>query len=307
HTAIRRTVPVYNPPYAVELTPERATMRRVPESSSAYRAGVRPGWEISIDDRAGWLTRTGAPPHAKAFTAGRRAIALEGAGERDFTAVSPVGESVHWTERAVLPSLDGVFLDRQIDTHTAYLHPGNWFTGIGFEDAFDDVLTRYWHLDRLVLDLRGNTGGNLMLATQTRDRFLRERTHLGTIRFTRGDGTLAAPVELWGEPSVDRVRWAGDLVVLTDALTYSASEDFLLGLQGLPHVTVVGQRSGGGSGRPRTIRLLDDMSITISTALTYDRAGTCIENHGVPVDIARDVFGIDVDALGALALTHPNP
>jgi carboxyl-terminal processing protease len=128
---------------------------------------------------------------------------------------------------------------------------------------------------------------------ETRRRFLRERTWLGTIRFTRGDGTLAQPVDLWDEPSTDRVRWGGDLVVLTDPLTYSASEDFLLGLQGLPHVTVIGQRSGGGSGRARTIRLLDDMTVTISTALTYDRNGVCIENHGIPVDIAAPVFQVD--------------
>ncbi len=148
-----------------------------------------------------------------------------------------------------------------------------------------------------MLDLRGNTGGNLMLATQTRDRFLRERTLLGTIRFTRGDGRLAAPVEMWAEPSTERVRWGGELVVLTDVMTYSASEDFLLGLQGLPHVTVIGQRSGGGSGRPRTIRLLDDVAITISTALTYDRAGTCIENHGVPVDVEMPASVNDLQPL----------
>lgn len=299
HTAIRRPVPVYNPPYVVELTPERATIRRVPESSPAFHAGVRPGWTLEIADRAGWLARTGAPPHAKPFTAGRRAIALDGIDNREFTATSPAGERVSWTERAIVPALDGVFIARQLDARTAYLHPGNWFVGIGFEDAFDDVLTRYRHFDRLVLDLRGNTGGNLVLATQTRDRFLRERTRLGAIRFSRGDGTLADPVDLWGEPSADRVRWGGELVVLTDGLTYSASEDFLLGLQGLPHVTVIGRRSGGGSGRPRTIRLLDDMAITISTALTYDRTGTCIENHGVPVDITCDVFDDDMTALTA--------
>jgi carboxyl-terminal processing protease len=93
-------------------------------------------------------------------------------------------------------------------------------------------------------------------------------------------------------------------VVLTDPMTYSASEDFLLGLQGLPHVTVVGQRSGGGSGRPRTIRILPDMTITISTALTFDREGVCVENHGIPVDLEMPVFadgGRDVAMETALA------
>ena len=72
---------------------------------------------------------------------------------------------------------------------------------------------------------------------------------------------------------------------LTDALTLSASEDALLGLQGLPHVRVVGTPSGGGSGRPRTLRLLPGQTLTVSTALTYDRCGRCVEGAGIPVDV----------------------
>jgi carboxyl-terminal processing protease len=75
------------------------------------------------------------------------------------------------------------------------------------------------------------------------------------------------------------------VVVLTDSLTFSASEDFLLGLQGLEHVTVVGRPSGGGSGRPRALRLLPGMTLTVSTALTYDREGHCVEGAGIPVDV----------------------
>jgi carboxyl-terminal processing protease len=290
HTAIRRPVPVYHPPYAVELDSHGATIRRVREGSDAWDAGVRAGWALEIDDPAGWIARNGAPPHARGLTAGRRAIALEGVRERDFTATSPDGEHVTWTEHAVAPSLERVFTWWRHDARTGVMWLGNWFTGIGFEDALDEALTALRGADRLVLDLRGNTGGNLLLAMETRRRFLRERTLLGTIQFTRGDGTLAHPVEMWDEPSADRVRWDGELVVLTDPLTYSASEDFLLGLQGLPHVTVIGQRSGGGSGRPRTIRLLEDMIVTISTALTFDRNGVCIEGHGVPVDVETPVF-----------------
>jgi carboxyl-terminal processing protease len=293
HTAIRRPAGVHHPPYAVEMRPDAATIRRVREGSDAWRAGVRPGWHLSIDDPAGWKARNGAPPHANALTAGRRAIALEGVEERAFTATGPEGETVTWTERAVPPALDQVFGWRRHDARTGLMWMANWYAGIGLEDVIDEALEALADAGYLILDLRGNTGGNLMLATETRRRFLRERTLLGTIRFTRGDGTLAGPVELWDEPSEDRVRWEGELVVLTDPLTYSASEDFLLGLQGLPHVTVIGQRSGGGSGRPRTIPLLEDMLVTISTALTFDRDGNCIEGHGIPVDIETPVFEVD--------------
>ena len=35
------------------------------------------------------------------------------------------------------------------------------------------------------------------------------------------------------------------------------------------------------------------MLVTISTALTFDREGTCIEGHGIPVDIETPVFEED--------------
>lgn len=49
--------------------------------------------------------------------------------------------------------------------------------------------------------------------------------------------------ECWSSPS-EHGRWAGRLTVLTEASTYGASEDFLLGLQGLEHVTVLGEVTG---------------------------------------------------------------
>ncbi|MDQ3827367.1 MAG: S41 family peptidase, partial [Actinomycetota bacterium] len=85
-------------------------------------------------------------------------------------------------------------------------------------------------------------------------------------------------------------RWPGPITVLVDAMTYSAAEDFLLGLQGLEHVTVLGEPTGGGSGRPRTIAITPDLTLSISTALTYDRRRRCIELNGLPVDGPADLL-----------------
>lgn len=116
-----------------------------------------------------------------------------------------------------------------------------------------------------------------------RDRFLRTHTRLGSIAFSTGTGQLADPVSLTGDPS-PAMRWPGPFTVIVDAMTYSAAEDFLLGLQGLEHVTVLGKPTGGGSGRPRSITITPDLTLTISTALTYDRHHRCVELHGLPVD-----------------------
>lgn len=73
-------------------------------------------------------------------------------------------------------------------------------------------------------------------------------------------------------------------------MTYSAAEDFLLGLQGLEHVTVLGESTGGGSGRPLTITITREITLSISTALTYDRPHRCIGLNGLPVDGPATTF-----------------
>jgi carboxyl-terminal processing protease len=168
------------------------------------------------------------------------------------------------------------------------------------EEAVDEAFAELARCEPLVLDLRGNPGGNLVLACRTRARFLREPTTLGSIRYSVGGGRLSEPFALTAEPASPERRWPGRLVVLTDPLTFSASEDFLLGLQGLEHVTVVGEPSGGGSGRARALRLLPGWTLTVSTALTYDREGRCVEGSGIPVDLYRPAFD---DALPDVAAT----
>jgi carboxyl-terminal processing protease len=280
--------PMGNLPYAVHVD-EVATFARVREGTDGHERGVRAGWTlVAIDDvvvdAAGWLARAAAPPHAHALIAGRRLLAGPVGVERELTAVSPNGDRITWSEApASFPS--PLVEWRRLDDGAGYLRVAVWVPGQGIDDAIDEAFHELRDCDRLLLDLRGNGGGNLVLARRTQTRFLRERTELGSIRYSVGGGELSRSFPLEAEPAADTKRWPGRVVVLTDSLTFSASEDFLLGLQGLEHVTVVGRRSGGGSGRPRALRLLPGMTLTVSTALTYDREGHCVEGAGIPVDV----------------------
>jgi carboxyl-terminal processing protease len=278
-----------NLPYAVRVD-GAATFVRVPEGTAGFLAGARRGWRlVAIDDvpvdAAAWLARAAAPPHARPYIAGRRLLAGPVAVARRMTALSPTGDLAEWEDApSSTPPGDPVAW-RRLDSGAGYVRVLAWVAARGAEDALDAALNELRGCDRIILDLRGNPGGNLVLAAATRDRFLRERTVLGSIRYSIGGGDLSEPFPLVGAPAGDRVRWSGRLVVLTDSLTFSAAEDFLLGLQGLDHVTVVGQPSGGGSGRARALPLVPGTTLTVSTALTYDRDGRCVEGAGIPVDV----------------------
>jgi carboxyl-terminal processing protease len=279
-------------PYALRVDGD-ATFARVPAGSAAHAAGVRCGWRlVSMDDAApdlrDWWARVGATAHAKPFVVGRRLLAADVERERAYVAEGPAGERATWVERARhAPDGDLVRVGRP-ERDVGYVAIDAWIPERGIDDALDAAFADLAGCRRLVLDLRGNPGGNLVLACATRDRFLDGETTVGTVRYRSG-GLLSRPFPLVARPS-DRRRWAGEVLALTDPLTYSACEDFLLGLRARPRAHVVGAPSGGGSGRPRLLPLLTSCDLRVSTALTFDRHGRCVEGAGIAVDVVADPF-----------------
>jgi carboxyl-terminal processing protease len=294
HTAVHTVPRELALPYVAEVRGQVTTLLRVPEGSAAWSAGVRPGWRLLEPVVGNLVERTGGPSRMRPYLAGRRLLSAPAGRPAELVAGSPQGRRVRWSEvPAGSPHGDPVSW-RRLRSGSGYLRIQAWLAQQDIPERIDAALGELAACPALVVDLRGNVGGNYLLALATRDRFVRTETRMGTVRYAVGGGRLSEPVPITAQPC-DRARWTGRLVVLTDALTYSASEDFLLGLQGLEHVRVVGQPTGGGSGRPRTIRLMPDWLMTISTALTYDRTGHCIEDAGIPVDHPATTFHLGED------------
>jgi carboxyl-terminal processing protease len=293
--------PFGNLPYVVRVASGEPHVTYVRPGSAGERAGVEPGWRlVAIDDAGldaeGWLARTAAPSHSRPYLAGRRLLSGPVGTPRSLTALAPDGRSVTWADVPVGTPQGTPVSWRDLGSGAGYLRVDVWLEDRGIDEAFDAALADLRDCEKLILDLRRNPGGNLVLARRTQTRFLREETTLGSIRYSIGGGELSPLIPLTAEPASAEQRWYGRLVVLTDELTFSSSEDFLLGLQGLPHVRVVGRASGGGSGRPRNLPLLPGTRLMVSTALTYDRGGHCVEGAGIPVDVRVDP---DDDALEA--------
>ena len=281
HTRVRSPTPIGHVPYTARTVGDTIRFMQVPADSPAAAAGVRTGDELLDVDVADLWARTGAPAHLRPWNVGR--IALAGcAGEpRHYRVRRADGTVTSFTEvpgatRAGPPVVTST------RGRTGYLRVATWQPGIN--ESIDGALEELAACHRLVVDLRGNGGGSLIEASMFRDRFLDRPRQLGTIRYSTGDGGLSEPTPILGEPS-PRSRWSRRTRFLTDALTYSASEDAILGLRQLDHIDTCGSPSGGGSGRAREIRLLEDIDLHVSTALTYDHDGHCIEGAGIPVDL----------------------
>jgi len=305
HTWVR-TRPASVPlPYQVWVDPTSATatMTRVPPGTAAWDAGARPGDTLTGVDAAGWWARTAAPAHMRPLLAGYRLLSGPVGVAREFMTQAPNGQVHTWTDAPTLDPPYPLVSWKRLPSGSGYLRIEAWRADLGVDAAIDAAFDEFAGSDRLIVDLRGNVGGNTTLALSFRDRFLRGGATLGSVRFSDGTGGLTAPAPIVGELAPARRRWRGAVRFLTDPLTYSASEDALLGLQGLPHVRVVGEPSGGGSGRPRAVRLLPNLMLGVSTALTYDRQGRCVEGAGIPVDrpVTPDRFSPDAPDIVLLA------
>jgi carboxyl-terminal processing protease len=295
HTWVRPVPPYGEFPYDVWADKGVATFVKVPEGSPAWLAGVRPGHRLENEDVAGWWRRTAASPQLKPLLTGRRMLETPLGTLRRFVARAPEGRAAEWWERPPHERWPTLVEHRRLPSGNGYLRIAAWVAGRDLETRLDEAFDALRGARRLIVDLRGNPGGNLALAHAFRDRFLRRDGPVGWITTTLPDGRLGPQEPIHGEPAPAAQCWNGDTVFLTDAMTYSSSEDALLGLQGLPHVRVVGQRSGGGSGRLRMIRLLPGWRLTISTALTFDLRGHCIEGNGIPVDVEVPLGGHALD------------
>ena len=115
-------------------------------------------------------------------------------------------------------------------------------------------------------------------------RFLEEKILTGYVMYKKGNGhnDFSTPYPLYLSPS-DRLRWQKPVIVLTNRHCYSATNNFVSTMRLLPHVMIMGDRTGGGSGFPFTTELPIGWSVRFSACPILD------------ADKKHTEFGIDPD------------
>ncbi|MBK8027523.1 MAG: hypothetical protein IPK19_40600 [Chloroflexi bacterium] len=116
--------------------------------------------------------------------------------------------------------------------------------------TFDAALESFAGAPGLILDLRGNGGGASLVAGEMAGRFLTEQFDYGKETFR-----VRLPSRFWlseGQRTVAPRAPHVDvpLVVLTDELVVSSSEEFVIALVDPDRAQSVGRTTGGGSGNP---------------------------------------------------------
>lgn len=181
----------------------------------------------------------------------------------------------------------------RILSFSGYTDDGNYATGLAALEAALDAIFSDPALERLVIDVRINFGGDDPYGLAIASR-LATREYLAYTKEARAD-----PVDRnkWtpGDPS--RVRpsarpgFRGPVVELIGPLTISAGETFTQALMGrVPHVTRIGENTQGVFSDVLARRLPNGWRFGLPNEVFRTPQGTTFDGLGIPPDIAVPVF-----------------
>ncbi len=177
---------------------------------------------------------------------------------------------------------------RILDDNIGYIYYGDFSAGVG-NGNLDEALSYLAVCNGLIIDVRNNGGGDLTYSARIAARFTNEKVLTGYIQHKTGKGhsDFSDPEPIYLEPS-ESIRWQKPTAVLTNRHVYSAANDFVNTMSILPRVTLVGDRTGGGSGLPFTSELPNGWTVRFSASPHLNARKEQIE-FGIDPDIRVDM------------------
>ena len=138
--------------------------------------------------------------------------------------------------------------------------------------------------DSLIIDLRGNFGGEEQTVSMLASYFFEERTHLLDM-FKRKNNVIE---QHWSHEYVEGARYdsAKNVYILIDKDTFSAAEDFSYTMKHLSTATLIGEQTGGAANSGDFVQLTPHFSMFLPSGRGVNpMTQTNWEGTGVKPDI----------------------
>lgn len=172
-----------------------------------------------------------------------------------------------------------------LDDNIGYLRYESFQQGMS-DSNLDQVMLHLAACNGLIVDIRGNGGGQMTNAERLAARFCNTETTVGYMRHKTGRGhNDFSSMEQQTIRPAKGLRWQKQVVVLTNRGVYSAANEFVKYMKCFPTVTVVGDQTGGGAGMPFSAELPNGWGVRFSACPMYDAQGQCTE-FGIAPDYA---------------------
>ncbi|MFL6228703.1 MAG: S41 family peptidase [Pyrinomonadaceae bacterium] len=255
------------------------TVFRILTGSSAEREGVRPGFVVrridgaQVSDLEAALGKLHGAPHTK--------VRVEFLDDRDAVREAtlermPLGAGE--VDRAQLGSLSlyALFESRRLEAGIGYIRFTTFIAALN--DKIRQAVETFHDAPGLVIDLRGNGGGDDSVAIRLASMLFDKPTQLMITRTRKGDADYyrARPT---------KNPYLAPVVILIDEGSGSASEQLTAGLQENGRAYVVGNRSAGDDMDADLERLPTGAYFIYAAGEPRTPKGFVVEGHGVAPDL----------------------
>lgn len=180
-----------------------------------------------------------------------------------------------------------------LEDNVGYIYYGSFSNSLS-DNSISQVLSRMSICDGIIIDVRNNGGGNLLNVDKLARRFFNEKTLVGYISHKVGYGhnDFSKPYPKYID-SYNGIRYQKPVVVLTNRGCYSATNDFVNVMKNCPTATILGDKTGGGSGLPFSSELPNGWSVRFSASPMFDVNKEHIE-FGIEPDVYVTLKGNDI-------------
>ncbi len=180
-------------------------------------------------------------------------------------------------------------------THVGYLRIET-FSFLDDMEKADELLNGLMDTSGLIIDVRGNGGGQSFNADLVLGRLISAKLKPFRLLDEQGEELCTFQPSPRG-----REPYGGDLVVLSDALTFSAANYFVHRVHHHGLAVVIGEKTGGGAASKTMVEIVDGVYLTYSWQLIVDSTGEHSEGGIVPhVEV-----GVTREELADGALSKP--
>ena len=177
---------------------------------------------------------------------------------------------------------------RLLDEQIGYVHISSFlnFNGGNWGRDIEIALREMGNIKGLIVDIRNNDGGNDRNARDVAGRFTNEKRLYRYVQWRSGPNRSDFTSFQAGhfEPK-GNITFTRPIVLLTNRRVFSAAESFVLMMRTLPHVTVVGDTTGGGSGNPVYRELPNGWTCRVPRWLEFTSNFESFEGVGLVPDV----------------------
>jgi len=151
-----------------------------------------------------------------------------------------------------------------------YVYYGDFMSSF-YDTNITSIFEYFKNCNGLIIDVRNNGGGSIEYASKLASYFFAKDTITGYMSHKLGDGhsnfSKPTAVKTLAHKSI---KWNKPVVVLTNRLSYSATNDFVCRMKMAPNATIIGDKTGGGGGLPLSSELPNGWMVRFSACPMYD-------------------------------------